>query len=59
MTVEKLFDILRGCAHDRNPYLCHQQDEVDVPPRPFDTITIDGTFDTQQLLAALREAGLD
>lgn len=54
MTVEELFDILRECAsRGESPYLNHQQDEVDVPPRPFDEITIDGTFDTERLLAAL------
>ena len=54
MTVEKLFDVLRKCARASNPYLSRDHDEVDVPPRPYDIITIDGTFDTRRLLAALR-----
>ncbi len=50
---EGLFSILRQCARDGNPYLTRQQNEVDVPPRPTDEITIDGTFDTRCLLEAL------
>ncbi len=54
MTVDKLFDIFYECRCEHgHPYLNHFKDDIDVPPRPFDHITIDGTFDTQRLLAAL------
>ncbi len=51
---ERLFAILRQCAaRDGAVYLAHTVEELDVPPRPFDEITIDGTFDTRCLLEAL------
>ena len=53
--VSKLFSLLRGCCdHTGEPYLSRGQFEIDVPPRPVDSITIDGAFDTRCLLDVFR-----